>query len=118
MKKGDVVIIKDSSYSKVVTNYGLESGYGDGGVCNIRKKQGTIIEVGCKFPNLHYYQTQIHTCNDTVIVLDSGEVVFIEERFLKLATHKVMVDIRQDGGWMYGQIIKISDELYKQIKRT
>ena len=119
MKKGDRIIIKDSSYSKVVTNHGLESSYGDGKICDIRKKQGIIVETSCSFPDRHEYQTQIHTYNDTVVVLDSGEIVFIEERFLSpmLPTHKVMVDIRQDGGWMYGQIVEISDELYKQIKK-
>jgi len=120
MKKGDVVTVRDSSYSKVVTNHGLESGYGDGEIRNLRKEQGMIIETNCVFSDPHHYQVQIHTCNDTVIVLDSGEIVFIEERFLKLVlpTHKVMIDmILHPGYGVGGDVIEISDKLYKEIKR-
>ena len=120
MKKGDKVTIRDSSYSKVVTSRGLESGYGDSIVYNIRKKQGTIIEVGCKFPDPHHYQTQIHTCNDTVVILDSGEIAFIEERFLELVppTHEVMIDVVLHPGYgVGGEVVEISDKLYKEIKR-
>lgn len=117
MKKGDVVIVKDGSYSRSVMNGKLihEAGAGQ------RGEKFTVIETDCKFPTTDEYQAMYQsTFNNTVIqAVNSGKVVFIEERFLKLvpSTHKVMVDIRQDGGWMYGQIVEISDKLYKQIKK-
>ena len=85
MKKGDKVIIRDSSYSKVVTDHGLEDGYKHNGLYFIRKKQGVIIETNCRFPNPHEHQEQRKTFNNTVVRTNSGKVVFIEERFLKLA---------------------------------
>lgn len=119
MKKGDVVTVRDSSYSKVVTEHGLESSYDP--PRNVRKKQCVIIELGCRFPDSHHYQTQIHTCNDTVIrVIETGEVVFIEERFLQLIppTHKIMIDMVYHPGYgVGGEVIEISDKLYKEIKR-
>lgn len=116
MKKGDVVTVRDSSYSKVITEHGLESSYG--GVNSVRDEQGIVIELNCKFPDPERYQEQC-SFNNTVIKTDSGKIVFIEERFLEpvLPTHKVMVDIKQDSGWMYGQIVEISDKFYKEIKR-
>jgi len=119
MKKGDIVTIKDSSYSKVVTDGGLKSGYG--GSRSVRDKQGTIIELDCVFSDLDKYQKLYNTFNNTVVVLDSGKVVFIEERFLELVppTHKIMVGIyqTQSGCVMLGDIVEISDKLYKEIKR-
>lgn len=119
MKKGDVVTIRDSSYSKVITKNKLESSYA--GIRSVRGEQGVIIEVSCKFPDLHQYQQDGRTFNNTVIRTDSGKVVFIEERFLELVlpTHKVMIDIEiHDSVIMAGgNVVKISDELYKQIKK-
>ena len=116
MKKGNKVIVKDGSYSQSVVNGELVHEIGLS-----YNKQYTVIETNCKFPTTDRYQTMGHpTFNNTVIqAIDSGKVVFIEERFLELVspTHKVMLDIRQDSGWMYGQIVEISDKLYKEIKR-
>lgn len=116
MKKGDVVVIKDGSYSRSLIDRKLVHE-----VKHWRSEQFVIIEVNCKFPTIDEYQVMYQlTFNNTVIqAIDSDKVVFIEERFLRPVppTHKVIVDVRQDGGWMYGQIIEISDELYKQIKK-
>lgn len=120
MKKGDIVMIVDGSYSKVVTSRGLENGYGDGKVLDIRTKQGTIIETGCEFPNRHKYQVCGRTFNNTIVVLDSGEIVLIEERFLKLVLpeHKIMIGVTVTRlGGIYGNIVEISDKLYQEIKR-
>lgn len=117
MKKGDVVIVRDSSYSKVVTEHGLEDSYGG---TRVRSRRCIIIELGCHFPDLHQYQIKNNTYNNTVIrVIETGEVVFIEERFLKPLIHKVMIDVEQScsGCVMYGSIVEISDKLYKEIKR-
>lgn len=117
MKKGDVVTIKDGSYTRSVVNGELihESlAYG-----NEQNKQYVVIEIGCSFPltcSWHHHDYR----NDTVIqAVGSGKVILIHNRLLELVppTHKVMVDIRQDSGCMYGQIVEISDELYKQIKK-
>lgn len=117
MKKGDIVTVKDGSYSRSVINGKLihELGAGRPG------EKFTVIEISCKFPTTDEYQTMYQpTFNNTVIqAVDSDKVVFIEERFLKLVLpiHKVMIDIRQDSGCMYGQIVEISDKLYQEIKR-
>lgn len=113
MKKGDVVKIRDTNYSTSVIDGLLEyPGY------NLRYKQCVVIELGCTFPKTSRWDG--NNVNNTIIqVCETGQVIFIEECFLEpvLPTHKVMVDIRQDDGWMCGQIVEISDELYKQIKK-
>ena len=121
MKKGDVVTIRDGSYTKSVVNGELIHEH-----LAIQSKQYKVVETGCSFPakGNQAYDSDGYcgpSFNNTVIqAVDSGKVVFIEERFLRLAkpTHKVMIDVRQDGGWTYGQIVEISDELYKQIKTS
>ena len=122
MKKGDVVTVRDFSYSRIVEGNKLSNEFhAFHPAC---RKQFVVVETDCKFPTYEEGQTApfygSSTYNNTVIqAINSDEVVFIEERFLKLVlpTHKVMVDVRQDGGWMYGQIVEISDKLYKEIKR-
>jgi len=113
MKRDDIVTIQDTSYSTSVVDEKLTySGR------RLRYKRCKVIEVGCTFPKTSKWDGD--NVNNTIIqVIETGQVVFIEERFLRPVppTHKVMVDIRQDGGWMYGQVIEISDKLYKEIKR-
>lgn len=86
MKKGDIVTIKDGSYTRSVVNgkliheflaYGSELG-----------KQYTVIAVGCVLPiepdPAERYRLP-NTYNNTVIqAIDSGKVVFIEECLLRL----------------------------------
>ena len=116
MKKGDVVTITDGSWTRKIKDNKLVIGPGRNAI-----KQYVIIETGCSFPlycGMSHQKDKYRS--DTVIqAIDSGEVVFIYKNFLHLVppTHKVMVDIRQDGGWMYGQIVEISDKFYKKIKR-
>lgn len=117
MKKGDVVTVSDGSYSRSVINGKLihEAGAGS---CS---EKFTVIETGCKFPTTDEYQTMYQsTFNNTVIqAIDSGKVIFIEERFLKLVspTHKVVIDCAYVNCITYGEIVEISDKLYKEIKR-
>jgi hypothetical protein len=85
MKKGDIVTIKDGSFTQSVVNgelihewlvYGTE-----------QDKQYVVIETNCMFPNSgsRGYPYSPPTFNDTVIQqCESGRVVFIEERFLHL----------------------------------
>lgn len=121
MKKGDIVVINDGSWSKTIKDNKLVSGPGGDKYKakrehNYVRKQYVIVETGCSFPNTG----SPNTFNNTVIqAIDSGKMIFTEERFLGLVPlkHKVMVDVRQDSGWMYGQIVEISDELYQEIKR-
>lgn len=121
MKKGDKVTITDASYSRSIIdkkligewlNFGDEKG-----------KQYVIIETDCRFPrdDVKDRYRNYGTFNNTVIqAVDSGKVVFIEECFLEpvLPTHKVMVDMVLRPGYVGGEIIKISDKLYKEIKRS
>lgn len=108
MKKGDTVTVNDYSWATHI----------NGRTRNCERRY-TVIETGCVFP----LQDGQRDCfrSDTVIqIVGSDEIVFIYKNFLRpvLPKHKVMVDIRQDGGWMYGQIVEVSDELYKEIKRS
>ena len=123
MKKGDVVTICDGSFTRSVVggklvgeylNYGDEKG-----------KKYTVIETGCSFPNTGSSgMSELHgipTFNNTVIqAIDSGKVVFIEERFLRpvLPKHKVVIGVTVTHlGGIYGKVIEISDKLYQEIKR-
>jgi len=113
MKKGDVVIIKDGSWTRSIVdgeliheslNYGEEKG-----------KKYKIIELGCKFSNTGNSGICELRCrptfNNTVIqAIDSGKVVFIEERFLQLAPKPIrevtMVEVCQQ----FGEEVKIKKE--------
>ena len=122
MKKGDKVTIRDGSYTRSVINGELVREHL---ACGVEEnKQYKIIETGCSFPAKGNQARSIlgmsSTFNNTVIqAIDSGKVVFIEERFLELVppTHKVMVDIEQSGPATFGMVYEISDKLYKEIKR-
>ena len=85
MKKGDVVTITDGSYTRSVVN---------GKLCheslNCGVEQGkhyVVIEIGCSFPLRSdcFCSQPDEYRNDTIIqAVDSGKVVFIHRRFLKL----------------------------------
>jgi hypothetical protein len=120
MKKGDVVTINDGSYSRSLINRKLIHE-----VKHWHDEQFVIIEVDCEFPTTDEYQTMYQsTFNNTVIqAIDSGKVVFIEERFLELVLpkHSVIIDVVRYSGYgvgVSGEIIEISDKLYKEIKRV
>jgi len=84
MKKSDVVVINDGSFSRTVKNNKLT--YGPDGdkythTKNSDRRQYVIIETGCSFPNTDGH----NTFNNTVIqAVNSDKIVFIEERFLEL----------------------------------
>ena len=86
MKKGDVVVINDGSWSRVIRDNKLSYGatsdrYRADMDRDYVRKQYVIVETGCSFPNTG----SSSTFNNTVIqAIDSGKVVFIEERFLRL----------------------------------
>lgn len=113
MKKGDVVIIIDGSWTRSVVDGKLKDewlNYGDE-----KGKKYVVVEIGCSFPNTGSNRT----FNNTVIqAVDSGKVVFIEERFLRLVPpkHKIMIDMEVSGYAIFGMTVEISDELYKKIK--
>lgn len=126
MKKGDKVTITDGSYTKSVVGGKLVHeffAYDDEQY--EQYKQYVIIETNCKFPADNDQARSVlgvsGTFNNTVIqAVNSGKVVFIEERFLELVppTHKVVVDIILHPGYgVGGKVIEISDKLYKEIKR-
>ncbi|MCK5615764.1 hypothetical protein KAR91_78600 [Candidatus Pacearchaeota archaeon] len=117
MKKGDVVTVKDGSYSQGVINGKLihEAGAGP------RGEKFTVIETDCKFPVTDEYQTTYRSAfNNTVIqAIGSGKVVFIEERFLKLvpSKHMAIIDAERKNCCIVGTWVEISDKLYQEIKR-
>lgn len=121
MKKGDKVVINDGSFSKQVKNNELSHGPGGDRYRadrerNYIRKQYVVIETGCIFPNTGAR----NTFNNTIIwAIDSGKIVFIEERFLQLMPpkHKVIIDIAYNDCTMFGETVKISDKLYQEIKR-
>ena len=120
MNKGDIVTIEDGSYSRSVVNGKSihEQGMGQ------PDKKFTVVETDCKFPVIDSMQSRyepIPTFNNTVIqAIDSGKVVFIEERFLCPVppTHKVMIDVVWGNCVTYGEVVEISDKLYKEIKQS
>jgi len=119
MRKGDIVVIDTGSWSRTVENGGLTHGPGGDKYINCIgyiRKQYKVIETGCSFPATG----SSRSCNNTVIqAVDSGKVVFIEERFLSLVPpkHKIVVDVTVTRlGGIYGKVVEISDKLYKEIK--
>lgn len=107
MKKGDVVIIDDWSYSKIVVNGKFVSpplrlrscgGWIDG--------RCVVVEVNCTLPITNTYGLPEY--NDTIIqMLNTNEVIFIEQRFLKPITHTLTID---------GKTVKLSHESYENLK--
>jgi len=114
MNKGDKVIIDDTSYSRSVMNKKLEHPGN-----NLRYKKCVIIELNCTFPKTSKWDGD--NVNNTIVqVCETGQVIFIEERFLKLVPpkHKIMIDMVCYSGYaMTGKILEISDKLYQEIKR-
>lgn len=118
MKKGDVVTIKDSSYSFMIVDDSLEHHAGE-----VQKERQIIIAVDCDLPAYGgYYSGTSRQRNNTIVRGQlSGRITFVQQRFCRLIapTHKVMVDLKQEGPIIFlsGNIVEISDELYKQIKK-
>lgn len=115
MKKGDVVIITDGSWTRSIVGGKLVEEFLNDG--DEKGKQYIVIETGCSFPKTG----SLRTFNNTVIqAIDSDKVVFIEERFLELVPpkHKIIIDITVTRlGGIRGNVVEISDKLYQEIKR-
>lgn len=115
MKKGDIVKVNDSSYSFKIVNGYLEHHPGD-----VQKENQIVIATNCDLPTDDSYGYSKSQHNDIIVRSQiSGEITFVQQRFCHLVPpiHKIMVGIRQDGGWMYGEIVEISDKLYREIER-
>lgn len=114
MKKGDKVTIRDQSYSQSIVNGKL--------IHNVKagdNKQYVVIETGCRFPASDFQAHWPGTFNNTIIQgINSGKVIFIEERFLDPVSlkHKIMIDVVSNGCFKVGQYVDISDKLYQEIK--
>ena len=114
MKKGDIVMVNDYSWAKEVVNGKLK----DVRIRDCADKKYTIIEIDCKFP-LHDGQRERYR-SDTIIQAISGEVIFIHGTFLCSVppTHKVMIDVVWNNCVTCGEVVEISDKLYKEIKQS
>lgn len=107
MKKGDVVTIRDSSWSRCVKGGELSSG------CHDRGGKHVVIEIDCTFPlgssNVLYSKQPDSYRNNTVIqALDSKGVSFIHSGFLRLETHRIVID---------GKTIELSNESFENLKQ-
>jgi hypothetical protein len=108
MKKGDRVRIKDFSYARCVV--GLSLHVYSPTFDDDARGEFVVIEVGCKFPKVSSTQGSVFgsSYNNTVLQsVQSGQVVFIEERFLVPAQHTIVID---------GKEITISHESYRALK--
>ena len=95
MKKGDIVIIMDGSYTRSVINGKLI--HESLAYAGEKGKHYVVIETGCSFPLNNFHQPDYYR-NDTVIqAIDSGKVVFIHGRLLvlvkKLIREVTMVEV-------------------------
>jgi len=115
MKKGDIVVVNDSSYSFVIVNDCLEHHAGE-----VQKERQIVIAVDCDLPadyNLHSESQR----NDVIVKgQTSGKITFIQQRFCRPVppTHKIIIDVVINRNCsVYGEVIKISDRLYQEIKR-
>jgi hypothetical protein len=107
MKKGDLVVIDDLSYSRMVKDGKLVSPPTNFLRRHINKKF-IIVEIGCRFPKTSQWSDV--DCNNTVIqAINTDEVVFIEERFLVPAKHQITID---------GKTIEVSHESYLELKKS
>lgn len=116
MKKGDIVTIKDSSFSFAIVDGFLKHHPGE-----VQKEQQLIIAVNCNLPADQGYCGDRQRHNDTIVRGQiSGKITLVQQRFCHPITpkHKVMIDIHQthSGCIMFGDIVEISDELYRKIK--
>lgn len=114
MKKGDVVKVHDSSYSFAIVDGFLEHHPGE-----VQKEQQLIIAVNCDLPAA---QQDISAQHNNIIVRGqiSGRMTFVQQRFCHPVPpkHKIMIDVvTHHGCFVYGNVVEISDKLYKEIKR-
>lgn len=108
MKKGDIVTIRDGSYTRSIIAGKLihESlAYGSEG-----DKKYRVVETECSFPLTDKCQSAMYR-NDTVIqAVKSGKVVFIHGRFLKLVAKPVREVTMAEVCTRFGEDVKIKKE--------
>jgi len=109
MKKGDRVVIRDGSWTQSVMdgrlvreslNYGPAQG-----------RHYAVVETGCRFPLDSRWAPQPEAYRNNTVIQDveNGKVVFIHDRFLRPATHIIVID---------GKTIEVSDESFKALKQS
>lgn len=122
MKKGDIVTIKDGSFTKSVENGKLIHEYLSDSLGAGR--QYMVVETGCVFPNSGsrgycWPVVTPPTVNNTVIQalsegnnqpLSRGKVVFVEERFLRLVVKSVREVTMAEVCDRFGEDVKIRKE--------
>lgn len=88
MKKGDLVVVKDYSYSRSIERGRLSD---DFHAAHPKCRENfVIVETNCVFPRTSRHIGTNH--NNTVIQsVDSGLVVLIEERFLRLKDRPIPI---------------------------
>lgn len=104
IKKGDVVKIKDFSYSRTVENGKLvrpnSSTYG----------KFVVVEINCNFPHTKNdpWRAPADFNNTVIQATNSGEVIFIQDKYLQPAKHKITVD---------DKTVEISHESFEAFKK-
>lgn len=107
LNKGDIVTIRDSSWTRSVVNGELK--HEDLARDGERDKEYVVIETDCRFPLTDLYQPADYH-NDTVIqTIYSRKVVFVHHRFLAPVPtgHDIIID---------GKIIRISHESFLNLR--
>jgi len=109
LKKGDLVWIKDLSYSRIVKNGKLRpphfeyAAYGQE-----NNKQFIVVEINCKFPKTSVWLDD-NEYNDTVIqCVETNEVIFIQKRSLQPVKHKIIIN---------DKTVEISQESFLNLKK-
>lgn len=101
-KKGDKVKIRDSSYSRIIIDGELRNGEYEG----VRHRKCTVIEVGCDFPRTSDWNG-VKNNNTVVQDCETGEIIFILERFLEMVAHVIVID---------GKTIELSHKSFLAFK--
>ena len=109
MKRNDIVTVNDFSWFAVL-------GADTHGYVKDCTKHYKVLDVGCHFPLTHG-QFEKYRSDTTIQAIKSGEVLVIHGAFLKPVPpkHKIIIDIKFGIG--SGNVVEISDKLYKEIKR-
>jgi len=105
IKEGDMVVIRDSSYSQTPKDGCLSDSLWRCDYPEDRKGTFKVLKVGCVIPS--YYKGE--TNNTIIQSTRSGRIVFIKLGFLEPTQHTINVD---------GKEIKISHESYLNLKKS
>ena len=106
IKRGDVVVITDGSYTESVIDGALRHESLNHGANKNRPYK--VVETDCSFPIHDIWQPNNYQ-NDTVIQdVQSGKVVFIHHRLLALTECEIIID---------GKAVKVSSEICLRLRR-